>query len=143
DMPESPIRGGGRFLGPSAELAELARWYDRGLDVLASAPATPIRIWPHHFDLGSIIYLDAATDGRQIGLGLSPGDKYYAEPYFYVTPSPTPKDARSAELPSGTWRREGWTGAVLRGSEISAGADPKTFLHAAIAAARALTPAAS
>ena len=77
--------------------------------------------------------LDATSE---IGIGLSPGDKYYAEPYLYVTPYPIAKDARFPELPGGIWRREGWTGAVLRGSEIAAGADPHGFLRAAVEAGR-------
>ena len=143
DMPESPIKRGERFIGHPAQLAELARWYDLGLDALAKATAsatraTSIRIWPHHFDMGAIIYLDATGDHRQIGVGLSPGDGSYAEPYFYVTPYPIANDASFADLPSGVWRRDGWTGAVLRGSEIVGGADPHAFLRAAVAAARSV-----
>jgi hypothetical protein len=143
DMPASPIATGERFIGHLAQLAELARWYDLGQAVLARITAgqpraTEIRIWPHHFDLGAILYLDATDDHRQIGLGLSPGDSSYAEPYVYVTPYPISKVPTFPALPSGTWRREGWTGAVLTGSEIVAGADPHAFMAAAVAAAHTM-----
>ena len=143
DMPASPLSSGDRFIGHPAQLAELARWYDLGLDALsrvtsAATRPTTIRIWPHHFDMGAILYLDPTGEHRQIGIGLSPGDGSYAEPYFYVTPYPIKKDASFGALPSGTWRREGWTGAVLTGSQIVDGADPHAFLAAAVEAARAV-----
>lgn len=143
DMPTSPIATGERFIGHLAQLGELARWYDLGQDGLARITAgekrpTDIRIWPHHFDLGAILYLDPTGEHRQIGIGLSPGDGAYAEPYFYVTPHPLAKDTAFPSLPSGTWRREGWTGAVLTGTEIVAGADPHAFLRAAVDGARSV-----
>jgi len=149
DMPVSPLKSGDRFVGHLAELAELARWYDVGLDALTpcvSSPtlragasrATTIRIWPHHFDMGAILYLDATSDDRQIGIGLSPGDGSYAEPYLYVTPYPLVATPVFPPLPSGTWRREGWTGAVLTGTEINAGADVHAFVAAAIEGARSV-----
>jgi hypothetical protein len=147
DMPASPVATGERFIGHLAQLAELARWYDLGLEALSRITAgekrpTDLRIWPHHFDLGAIVYLDPTGEHRQIGIGLSPGDGSYAEPYFYVTPYPLAKDVVLPSLPSGTWRREGWTGAVLTGSEIVGGADPHAFLRGAVDAARSVIASA-
>ncbi len=138
DLPASPIAEGAPFVGHEPELAELARWYDLGLDVLGGVTATRIteaRVWPHHFDLGAIIYLDAASDTRQIGVGLSPGDDHYAEPYFYVTPSPIATPARPPLAGGGFWRTEGWTGAVLTASKCT---DPRAFMASAVEAARAI-----
>ena len=125
DLPVSPLRTGARFAGYPEQLAALSRWYQLGYEVLtAVAPATGIRIWPHHFDLGAIV------DG--VGVGLSPGDGYYAEPYFYVTPRTG--DTRVPQLPSGRWRTEEWSGAVLTATEV--GDDP-AIAHAFVAAALA------
>ncbi len=131
DLPASPIASGGRFTGPAAELAELARWYELAQGVLERAlagatVASPIRIWPHHFDLGAIV----TTERGDVGLGMSPGDRYYAEPYFYVTP-PGPVAASPVLAGGGSWRTEGWTGAVLT---ASAGGDPDAFVRSALAA---------
>ncbi|MDX2092583.1 MAG: hypothetical protein SFX73_32260 [Kofleriaceae bacterium] len=124
DLPASPLRSGARFTGPEAALAELARWYDAGLAVVGRyAEPRTIRIWPHHFDLGAIL-------PGNIGIGLSPGDAHYAEPYYYVTP-PAPL-ARAPQLAGGGfWRTEGWTGAVLL---ASADGDPDAFVRSALAA---------
>ena len=144
-MPPSALASGGRFVGYEPEFAELARWYDLGLDVAQLARtgvrSTEILIWPHHFDLGAILYLDTQSDTRQIGVGLSPGDDHYAEPYVYVTPSPL-DPMTSKQLPplsgGGFWRTQGWTGAVLTASTLEAGGDANAFMTSALAAARAL-----
>jgi hypothetical protein len=133
DLPTSPLAIGGHFVGHEPELAELARWYDIGFAVLSTVvEPTELRVWPHHFDLGAIIVLD---DARQIGIGLSPGDRYYAEPYFYVTPHPLDKTPLPALAGGGIWRTDEWTGAVLT---ASAAGDPYAFVTSAIAAARTL-----
>jgi hypothetical protein len=141
-MPASPLASGGRFIGYEPELAELARWYDFGLDIVKTAAAgtrsTEISIWPHHFDLGAILYLDPANDTRQIGVGLSPGDGYYAEPYVYVTPSPLTSKQFPALAGGGFWHTDTFTGAVLTASDLEAGGDGNEFIASALAAARAL-----
>lgn len=123
DLPASPLRSGARFVG-HAEHHELAGWYDRGLAaLLAVAPPDGIRVWPHHFDIGAVLT-------GNIGAGMSPGDRYYAEPYFYVTPA-----AHIAAPPAigggGFWRDDDWQGAVLLGS---AAGDVDLFFTSAVAA---------
>jgi hypothetical protein len=128
DLPVSPLRTGAAFAGYPEQLAALLRWYELGHQVLvAVAPPDSCRIWPHHFDLGALV------DG--VGVGLSPGDRYYDEPYFYVTPRTG--DTRVPSLPSGRWRTEEWSGAVLTATEV--GDDPAkahAFVAAALAALR-------
>jgi hypothetical protein len=94
ELPPSPIATGGRFEKGSIEARrELARWFDDA--ALALAPfaaleiAAPIRVWPHHFDIATLLTFGSEGD-KTIGVGLSPGDQSYAEPYFYVTPWPSP-----------------------------------------------------
>jgi hypothetical protein len=151
DMPEHPVRNGAAFTADRASLGELAAWYAVGdellRDVAAEPGAVPLRVWPHHFDLGTIVFLDAPGEhARQIGVGLSPGDGSYAEPYFYVTPYPIADGAQWPELAGGgVWRREGWTGAVLTASKLVAAADAsarqaraRDFLASALAGSRAM-----
>lgn len=127
-IPEHPVGGGDPFPSADASTTELVRWFADG-DVLLRLIATswpeaaPVRVWPHHFDVGSVLPLG---DGHgeaapSIGLGLSPGDDGIREPYLYVTPWPTPPTGSLPSLPAGgRWHLEGWTGAVLTGSEIVA-----------------------
>jgi len=105
--------------------AELATWfgdsdlYFRDLSSRVRG-ASPVRCWPHHFDIGMLF---ESTGGTSIGVGLEPGDAYYAEPYWYANRYPAPAvDALSA-LPaldgSGSWHTTEWIGAVLTGSRMA------------------------
>lgn len=150
DMPDHPVRSGTAFSPDPAALAEIGGWFAHGDAVLreiaARRPTTlPVRVWPHHFDAGSIHFLgEPGPLAPQIGFGLSPGDRYYEQPYFYVTAFPLPPVPQFPALPGGGfWReREPFIGAVLLGSTIAATSDPRAashgFLEAAIAAGRAL-----
>jgi hypothetical protein len=121
DLPDHPVRHGGRFTGDrtSAGRTELARWYaaaDGVLRALASRTpgASPVRCWPHHFDIGTVL-------PPGIGVGFSPGDASYAEPYFYVTPGTPQPNPSPPPLPAGArWHHEGWFGAVLTGTALVA-----------------------
>ena len=124
-----PVATGAPFhLEPLAEFIALDHYYGNAFALLSalatSVPeASPIRCWPHHFDLATLISFDAAGGDsvRTIGVGLSPGDAQYGEPYFYVTPWPYPQ---GVELPAlaagGHWHTAGWTGAVLTASALRA-----------------------
>jgi hypothetical protein len=162
-MPEHIVGHGGAFGGtdPGA-LAELARWYASAdvllRDFVASRPyagehASPVRCWPHHFDIATLVSLPGAASGsaRTIGVGLSPGDSSYGEPYFYVTPWPYPESPALPRLPAGaTWHQTGWVGAVLTATAIfgDAGGTPpgraetvREFLDVASRASAALLAA--
>jgi hypothetical protein len=126
DMPSHAIASGSRFGKSSpAARAEIAGWFhDANLvmrDLRAKTPgATLPRVWPHHFDMGMLVSLEEhghAQEGRSIGIGLSPGDDHYAEPYWYVNPYPVP----ASELPEparGGWTDKGWTGVVLGAADV-------------------------
>jgi hypothetical protein len=134
ELPQHALEHGAVFATSAVTpaLGELARWYaDADLLLGEIARATPrasaVRVWPHHFDIATLIALDPReTDpekARTIGVGLSPGDGGYAEPYWYVTPWPYPSDPKDlTSLPlegGGIWHERGWFGAVLRGSALS------------------------
>jgi hypothetical protein len=130
-IPDHPIAAGAPFPAPTRNTAELARWFADGSALLRGIAsqqpdAAPVRVWPHHFDAGSVLPLGAPYRGESpsIGIGLSPGDEGIAEPYFYATLWPGPDPDSLPPLPAGgRWQREGWTGAVLTGSEIVAAGD--------------------
>ncbi|MFZ1862730.1 MAG: hypothetical protein WAU39_00795 [Polyangiales bacterium] len=155
DMPRHPLAEGAAFsdAGDEEERAELAAWFANATtsihELLAKEPnASPVRCWPHHFDVASLITLDPGKDAesaRSIGVGLSPGDGSYEEPYFYVTPWPYPKAKDLPPLPAGAkWHTEGWTGAVLTADAVISMSDNEQeetvwkALHGAVATCRAL-----
>jgi hypothetical protein len=138
----------------AAALASLAAWFDIGASTLAelderhrrSIPGVgPIWVWPHHFDIASYIRLDgsSAESAPGIGVGLSPGDESYDQPYFYVNPWPRPalNDLPGAPAP-GHWHTTGFIGAVATARELLATLDVSSsalaFANDAVATARKL-----
>jgi len=128
DIPNHPITNRSRFaLRPGKHFHELSSWYHNaklviGRVVADREHASPIRCWPHHFDIASLISLDPEMDpeqARSIGIGLSPGDAANDQPYFYVTPWPFISADHLPPLASGgTWHTLGWTGALLKAERV-------------------------
>ncbi len=133
-------------------LKELSNWYANAVLVLGQIRneyaslepgPSPVRCWPHHFDIATLISLEKGNSekARSIGVGLSPGDGHYGEPYFYVTPWPYPDSNNLPDLPDGGhWHTKEFVGAILPASEIIArgmtGEDVVSFLRAAVSAGR-------
>jgi hypothetical protein len=98
----------GAAYGPAGltdALTELAAWFGNAALSLGSIQrqmigrklaASPVRCWPHHFDIATLTALPARNAGATgyVGAGLSPGDEYYEEPYFYVSVYPEPPMSR-------------------------------------------------
>lgn len=128
DLPSHPVEEGASFAeADPASLRELERWFANAElalreVVLAWPEAAELRVWPHHFDIATLLAVPSKTDTtRTIGIGMSPGDGSYDEPYFYVTPWPYPVEAVLPRLGGGAdWNTEGWVGAVLLGSRLEA-----------------------
>lgn len=86
--------------------------------------AAPVRIWPHHFDSGTIIPLahnEKGSVSKSIGLGWAIPDEMVAEPYFYLSywsEKPAPDFNQLPPIEEGQWISSGWQGAVLRLSDI-------------------------
>ncbi|SHJ92186.1 hypothetical protein SAMN04488028_102155 [Reichenbachiella agariperforans] len=129
ELPAYPTAAGAAF-GVSNPMAseELSRLYhnaDLMLRHILSKEnkTTEIKCWPHHFDIaGSIILLDTGDPetSKQIGVGMSPGDEHYDEPYFYVSPWPYPvKELPDISATQGHWHSNNWIGGVLRYSELN------------------------
>lgn len=91
--------------------AALADWFAYGTVVLAEllerdpgSDPEPIRLWPEHFDVATVIGDEAA--GARANFGASPGDDEHPEPYLYVGPWTSPP---AGEL----WNADGFDGAEL------------------------------
>ena len=158
-IPDHPVAARGRYgyAAHAAEFAELARWFAAADNLLqevrnnvasTGAELSPVRCWPHHFDIATSLSLDAgeAETARSIGIGMSPGDEHYAEPYFYVSPWPYPTADRLPDLPaSGHWHSQGFVAAILTGEALLASPDRRAaageFIAGAMTAARRLLSA--
>jgi len=128
-------------------LAALARWFGAAEEVLEEVRGRtadirpgpgPVRCWPHHFDIAVLVRLEkgAAESARSIGVGVSPGDGYYAQPYAYISPYPAPKDPKLPALPpGGHWHSKDFFAAVATAEALLAQPDPRTALVAVIDAA--------
>lgn len=153
-IPAHPVGTGAAYAvdAQRAALAALATWFavaDEILnDIRAALPegaASAVRCWPHHFDIATAWTLgdgDAET-APSVGIGMCPGDGYYPQPYFYVSPWPRPAPEKLPPLPApGHWHTQDFIGAILTGEQIVAMADRRSgtrqFLDAAVDAARKL-----
>ncbi|MEL6674624.1 MAG: hypothetical protein AAFR61_20605 [Bacteroidota bacterium] len=89
------------------------------------AGASPVMCWPHHFDIATLITLPGAGEEKKyLGIGLSPGDESYDQPYFYANPYPVPEATATLPQPShGHWHRENWTGLVMTATDVAAAGD--------------------
>ena len=125
-------------------LAALERWLAAAADLLAEVRARhqalhpgPVYLWPHHFDIATLL---AVSKEKSIGVGISMGDDFYAQPYAYVSPYPSPRvDPSAPKLPplprGGHWHTEEFFGAVATADELLAQPDPRAACLAVIEAA--------
>ncbi|MBI1353443.1 MAG: hypothetical protein GC160_03790 [Acidobacteria bacterium] len=144
-LPEHALGRGGAFsFEPASAFAEMSRWYSNAASALEGVRhehgGSAVRCWPHHFDIATLIPLG---QGRTIGVGMSPGDGSYNEPYWYVGPYPYPKPDEWPQLAGKAhWHTEGYVAAVLTASDfVKENDQPKRldeFLDVAIEACRTL-----
>jgi len=125
-----------RFGADDPGLAALAAWFSlaaRSLEDFAAAIAaiepgpSPVRTWPHHFDIATYVSLEPGDPetARGVGVGFSPGDERYDRPYFYVNPWPQlVAGSVPAPVSPGHWHTEGFVGSVATAQAILTGADP-------------------
>ena len=131
---------GGEAARLAPQLRALAGWFAAAAELLEAQRAkwrrytpgpSPVRCWPHHFDIAVLVALEEghAETARSIGVGVSPGDGYYDEPYAYLSPYPRPDTANLPALPKGgRWHTQDFFAAVATGSDIVAAADPRAAL---------------
>ncbi len=153
EMPAHPVSAGAPFAceGREEALEELARWLSNANDTLeqfvrGNDRASPVRLWPHHFDVATLLSLvEDDQDAKSVNIGFSLGDTAYGEPYAYVSPWPYPENRSSLpSLSHGHWHTEGFFAAVFTASNLLAsGAEAQTeriddFLLQATNAARTM-----
>jgi hypothetical protein len=113
-VPDGPL--GAEPLGVDPEAAaRLADWYAFGAAILAEiadGTASPVRLWPEHFDIAIEMGHERAN------YGFSPGDAQHPEPYAYVGPWTAPV---RGEL----WQATGFRGAELTYAELRSAPDPR------------------
>jgi hypothetical protein len=128
DFPDHAVAHGTPFdASQEAARRELTDYYANTYLLLQEIVATtegasPIHTWPHHFDMATLISLPGRKNSEQmsISMGMSPGDKSYDEPYWYVSPWPYPDITKLPELDAdGFWHTQHWVGAVLKASQLS------------------------
>ncbi len=120
-IPSHPVADSAAFDdSDAAAFEQLAAWYSDAASILGHVAATtpnasPVRCWPHHFDIATLIEI---APGSTIGVGMEPGDAYYAEPYYYTNIYPPPPEPPPPLAGGGSWHTREWTGAVLPGSRL-------------------------
>jgi len=148
EMPAHAIAKGAAYAATrlADALDELAAWFANAEISLGrieqeyaanKLQVSPLRCWPHHFDLAILITLDASGEhARSVNVGLSPGDGSYDEPYFYVSPYPYPEAAKLPKLSKlGHWHSEGFTAAIAPASRIVQVKDRQSATEAFLAEA--------
>ncbi len=121
-------------------LAPLASWFDFANSELENLATnqnglhpgpSPVRCWPHHFDIATYVSLETgdAETAKGIGVGMSPGDESYAQPYFYVNPWPHLDASALPDAPApGHWHTDGYVGAIATGDELLSAQDTEKAL---------------
>lgn len=104
---------------------------------------SPVRLWPHHFDIATYVSLEEGDPetARGVGVGLAPGDGAYDQPYFYVNPWPHPAGAAPTPPAPGRWHTDGFVGAIATAEAILAepgGVDLKAYLSETFQIVRAV-----
>ena len=123
------------FAPLAAHATVLGLWYEQAQTALEALIRTfqsvavgppSIRCWPHHFDLAVLLVLEQGDPetARSIGVGLSPGDESYAQPYFYCTPWPPPQVSMlsSPNRPL-FWHTVDFTALICRAEDLNEGAN--------------------
>ncbi len=113
-------------------LLEWNKFFDNAYQVLLPLAeniqgASPVRTWPHHFDMAVLITHDQAAT-HFTSVGLSPGDHHYDQPYFYTAPWPAPHPMSLPALRHGMWHTKGFTAAVLPATQVWAQSDQEILV---------------
>ena len=132
ELPESPYSKGGDYdaFKDLAALSEFNRYLDNASLILSevvdehrglSPGPAPVRLWPHHFDLATVITLEEGDfeTARAIGVGLAIPDKLHKEFYLYTYPWPRNERKDLPKLRSNcSHQYDGFFGAVQPMSKV-------------------------
>ncbi len=123
-------------------LAELRRYLDNAslaLEDVIDAHSdiqpgpSPLRLWPHHFDIATTIALEEGDfeTARSIGAGLAVPDTMCTEFYWYAYPWPNASLTALKDLgPIAKYQHEGFTGAMLPMSAAANAEDQQAAVRA-------------
>ena len=118
DLPDHAVASGAEFgpdVGALNDLADIYDATDRMLrtlaEVLPDTEESP-KIWPHHFDIATLITIakDSGDVTKTIGVGLTPPDSVDDNGYWYVSPwskGDAGQNASWPALPHGHWHDRG------------------------------------
>lgn len=93
---------------------------------------TPLVVWPEHFDLSMLWFVDGDMDDHKthLNFGFAPFSPGLPRPYLYAYAYPYPPEAVFPELPApARWHFEGWTGVVVDYEAFALQPDPVGFLE--------------
>jgi hypothetical protein len=133
EIPDYPTAHGKPFEQKDAEaFEEIARYFHNADHILRPLKrefpqSTDVRCWPHHFDIAALIILNDTGDPEttsSIGIGMSPGDQFYDQPYFYLSPWPYPSRDKLTPMSHGKWHEKDWLGGVLTAESLFDIEDP-------------------
>ncbi len=122
-------------------LPVLAAWFDLADEALKHFKSSQsslhpgpseVRCWPHHFDIATYVSLETgdAETAKGIGVGLSPGDEGYNQPYFYVNPWPhLDRGSLPEAVAPGHWHTEGYVGLIATAEELQSVDDMEASLR--------------
>jgi hypothetical protein len=133
DVPPAGDLDGALAVDPAAARA-LGGWYAfaaqalQGLRAQAGPAddASPVRIWPEHFD--AAVDMGDQAGGARATYGASPGDRHHAQPYLYASPWAGRVDAFFDD--------PGFRGAALAHDALAAASDPRAAAAGFLAEAR-------
>ncbi len=137
ELPASPYSNGCAYNTANnvAALSEIARYLDNTSLVLNDVVAkhqnihpgpAPVRLWPHHFDLATIITLEEGDfeSAHAVGFGLAVPDPSRDEFYFYTYPWPRNQRTDLPALRSDSaYQYDGTVGAVQMMSKLVSASD--------------------
>ncbi len=124
EIPAHTLNKGGSFqTGEKQRFLENTRYRHNAQILLeeiiqAYRDTEPVRIWPHHFDTGTLIPLKEkrGKTTRSLGLGWAIPDTMVRESYFYLSYWSEGSAGLPDDLPApgrGRWMMPDWNGAVL------------------------------
>jgi hypothetical protein len=129
---EKPEFSGGKFDSfQTGKYAHTLWWMHQQFrlirEQLTTGLASPILLYPHHFDL-SLSWFPKDNE-QQLSLGWSTGDDTIPEPYVYGTAYPEPPDFKQIKLPYPAYlQSKGFTGAILLDKDLAADQEPEKLL---------------
>ncbi len=152
DMPAYPVGEGAVFSDEGAAArTELAGWFEEAFASIGELAAredtaAPVRCWPHHFDVASLITLDTkagAEEPRSIGRGLLSGRRILRSAVFLCDAMAVPRGQGSS--PAGgrcplAYRRVDGRSADSRACDFGPGAGTTAYDSASACPQRRCVP---